>query len=206
MTQIPGQFISSVGGLVGFAPYAGNRTPDWGSGVPAAPPSASQVTYLDVADWQLQITPFFDDTTNTGSYGAQNMDLVAEGFQAVMNVIVDQNRPPDMLAKYGVFTTKASPVSFNTISQYEFNLGTRLTLIQGAGANYPYDPNNVNQDFWWCPSVKRAQVTPIIDANAKKMVRMRITVQGNARIFKLPAEYQVLADYITHLASWNQVF
>ena len=213
MAQIAGQFITSVGGLVGFCPFGGsigangNRTVEFTPSATCAPPSTTSANYFDAADWNVTINAFFDDVTNTGSYGAQSIERTCEGFSAEINVITDIRYPPDMLAKYGYPFVSGTPVPLATApypSNYAFNLGCRMTLIEGSGYNYPVDGQALN--FWYCPSVKISSATPIIDANNKKMVRMSIKVEGNARIFKLPAEFNALNDYITHLANRGQVF
>lgn len=205
--QIAGSFITSVGGMIMFAPFQGNTTPEFsgnGSSGPPALPYTGPGGYLDAANWRLNITTFLDDTTHTGSYGAQSMDRAAEGFTMSAEIIVQQTSPPDMLAKYGVFYQKGNTVPSSSVSQYGFNLGTRMLLIQGAGVNYPADNQAV--DFWYAPSCKVEMDEPVIDANNKKMVRMAVRVRGNSRIFKLPAEAVLFTDYVTHLQNRGQVF
>ena len=208
MANIAGNFITSVGGYVGFCPWLGNTTPEWtvGGGGPVPPTTSvvNGVQIFDVADWELETIPFFDDTTHTGSYGAQSIDKVAEGFTATINAIVDQRYPPDMYAKYGFGFQNGTLVPANLAPGFDFNLGTRMTLVVGAGVSSPADGLQV--DFYWCPSVKVATVRPTIDANNKKMVRMRVDVVGNAKLFKLPAEYQVFLGYQTHLQGRGSTF
>ena len=213
MAQIAGQFITSEGGLIGFCPFGGaigangNQTPEFTPGASCAPPDTNHAAYFDVADWTLTVHSFFDDVTHTGSYGAQSMEKTCEGFTLDANVIVDIRYPPDMLAKFGYPFVSGTPVPLAGAaypSNYALNLGCRMTLLQGSGYNYPVDLKAL--DFWYCPSVKIASVVPTIDANNKKMVRMAISVQGNARIFKMPAEFNALNDYITHLINRGQTF
>lgn len=217
-SPIAGLKVTSVGGLVGFWPYQGNDTPEWGAGDPVVP-TAEQTNYLDCAVWDLETTPFFDDVTDTGSYGAQVLDKAAEGFQATVDVIYDLRYPPDMMAKYGAqpnvgqaFADNGAQVD-SAHSQFCFNLGVRMTLIQGAGVNYPSgDPLGIGLgaaqmvDFYWSPSVKIAVSKPVIDANNKKMVRQRIQVAGASRIFKLPAEALACRDYLKFLQNRGKVF
>jgi len=212
MVQIPAQHINSVGGALVITPFGGaigglgNNTPEWN--INAAfplPASGAPSWWIDCADWQLTRQPIFDDVTDTGSYGAVNRDQTAEDWSLQANIIVDQRFPPDMIIRYGypyngVGLTKNVPTSLIGLG---FNLGVRIALIQGCGVNYPVD---AYLDFFWCPSAKLAQNGPIIDANNKKEVRMPIAGVGNARIFKMPAEYNNWLDYATHLSNRGQVF
>ncbi len=214
MTQIAGQFINSVGGMIVVTPFGGqtgqpgNRQPEWTNNTSPVIPSPGNSVFLDAADWQLHRKPIYDDTTNTGSYGAVNRDITAEDWEMTGNIIVDQNRPPDMLLRYGFFAGKAigganNPVVSGGNSQFGFNLGVRIILIQGCGTNYPSD---LTLDFFWSPSAKIGPNGPIIDAGNKKDVRMPIMAVGNARIFKLPAEVNLALDYNTHLEGRGQVY
>ena len=186
---IGGQLITSVGGYVNFLPYGGNTIPTVTTTVMASS--------LDCADWSLQKHSFMDDTTNTGSFGAQNMDIAAEGWTASINVITDIREPADMFARYG---NNAAGLA----SMVKFNLGVQIFLLEGAGVNYPDD--TTLQNFWWSPSCKIQSATPVIDANSKKMVRMSIVVVGNSLIFKLPAESGLATKYKEHLVSRAQTF
>ena len=215
-SQIPGQFISSVGGVLIVGPFGGigggsgrNTNTMIGGGVnPGSSctpplPATNLVTWIDCQNWALNRIPIFDDVTGTGSYGGVNRDQTAEDWSANASIVLDQNIPVDMLLKYGVTVKKGTPIASTGHSQFYFNLGVELILVQGCGTNYP---SNYSVDFYYCPSAKLSQNGPIIDAGNKKDVRMNVTMVGNARIFKMPAECNVLADYIAALILRGQVF
>lgn len=185
---IGGQLITSVGGFVSFTAFTSTRSR------PKAVALTSAAGSMDCSDWSLQKHSFLDDTTNSGSFGAQNMDIAAEGWAATINVITDIRNPADMLARYGV-TTSATMT--------KFNLGTQIYLVEGSGINYPDD---TVLNFWWSPSCKIQSATPVIDANSKKMVRMSIVVVGNSLIFKMPAEAGMADKYMDHLLTRSQTF
>ena len=185
---IGGQLITSVGGFVSFLPYSETTTT----------PTTIPTTILDCADWSLQKHSFMDDTTSTGSFGAQNMDIAAEGWAATINVITDVRYPADMFARYG--SIAANPA----VDMTKFNLGTQIFLVEGSGVNYPDDTLKLNH--WWSPSCKIQSATPVIDANSKKMIRMSVVVVGNSLIFKRPAEDYLITKYKAHLVARGQLF
>lgn len=215
-SQIPGQFINSVGGALIVGPYGGigggagrNTSTMIGAGINpgnnCVPPAAvpNQVTWIDCTDWTLGIAPIYDEVTGTYSYGGVNRDKTAEDWGARANVVLDQRYPVDMLLKYGVIVGKGNALASTGGSQFYFNSGVELILVQGCGTNYP---SNQTIDFYYCPSAKLSVNGPGIDAGNKKDVRYSVSIVGNARIFKLPAECNVLADYLGALAARGQVW
>jgi hypothetical protein len=201
-SQIPGQYINSVGGVLIITGFQGTTTPEW-TDVNTLPADGGPSYWLDCLDWRLKIEAIFDDVTGTGSYGAVNRDQTAEDCQAEANVVVDQRYPPDMLVKYGFLAGKGSQVVNAGNSQFGFNLGVRAIFVQGCGTNYPSDKY---LDWYWCPSVKLFMRGPVIDAGNKKDVRMPLGIRANARVFKMPAEYNVWTDYRAHLVLRGQTF
>lgn len=183
---IAGQFISSFGGVLVFAPFQGTRLPE---------PSSSRI-YLDCKNWALTIKSYVDDVTHTGSFGAQSVEKTGESFTFSADIIWDVRRPPDMIQKY--------PDGLNgVIPTLNFNKGCRMAFALGSDANYP---NDISPTWYFAPSVKVLSQTPIIDANSKKMVAIHIEGIGNSRIFKLPTEQALLDAYNTHLAARNLVY
>jgi hypothetical protein len=176
---ISGQFISSFGGVLVFAPYQGTRTPE----------AASTRIYVDCKNWSLNIKSYLDDTTHTGSFGGQSVEKTGESWTFAASIIWDIRNPPDMIQKYQ-----------GLAPDLNFNKGCRMAFVLGSDQNYP---NDVSATYYFAPSVKVLSQTPIIDANSKKMVAIDIAGVGNSRIFKLPAEQALLTAYNTHLATRN---
>lgn len=198
IAPIGGQFISSIGGMVGFCPCGGNAgaigTPNQVVEFTGQnPPTSLQTNYLDVASWRREQIPFFDDTTNTGSWG-QGMDLALSGNRFIVDLINDYRYTPQMLAKYGLI----QPTLAATVS---FNLGCRMTLLQGNPANYPAPDGAFVPDFYYCPSVKLANPGDVIDAMGKKMMRCRMELVANAPLFHMPYEKNLLTAFLTHLTN-----
>ena len=185
---IGGQYISSFGGVLGFTPYQGNRALE-----------SSPSLLLDCKSWTLTQTNFTDDTTHTGSYGGQGIDITAQGCSFQASIIWDLRNEPDFAIKYAGGYFAAS-----------FNVGCRMSFFLGDAANYPAD---AGATFWYVPSMKMLSMTPIIDAGSKKMVGCSLAGIGNSRSYRL-SNYSIgstyegpgLTQYITHLATRNLCF
>ena len=183
--------ISSFGGVLGFAPYQGF--------LPAqnqAPPTTNQ-TLLDVARGTLRRQSHIDDTTHSGSFGAQGSDVGCIGFQVVAEVVWDLRNPPNFLAQSG----------FQGWEQ-DFDLGYQMWMYVGSGANYPSDTPPY---YYFCPSVKGNLIETIMDAVGKKKVRARIDLIGNAPLFALNVtgsglEMPLYNSYIQHCQTRNWVW
>jgi hypothetical protein len=189
-SPIGGNFISSYGGALGFRPFQG-LLPSAG-----APPSIEGRTLLDVARWELQRLTFTDDTTHTGSGGAQGVDVACLGFNLAAELIWDLYVPPNFLASCGALA--ASGVGWNN--------GFQFWAYVGAGQNSPVP---VGPYYYFSPSVKTRLVSTIIDAGGKKMVRARIDVVGNSPLFAFGGQLneQALYDaYIAHCLLRNWVW
>jgi hypothetical protein len=184
VAQIGGQLISSFGGMLFFCPFQGNRNIE----------PAGMRTYLDVRRYTLNIQSIMDDTTHTGTFGAQGNEKTCEAYTFSADIIWDLRRPPDWLQKYAA---DGGAVIQN------FNLGCRMGFMIGDDANYPSD---IGAQYYYSPSMKVLKQVPIIDAETKKMVAFHMEGIGNSRIFKLPSELALFNTYATHLAGRNWVF
>ena len=120
---IGGQFISSFGGLLGFIPYSGQSASGYN---PVNQQTQALANSLDFKRADLEIISFGDDTTGSGSFGAEGYDKTAEGWQVTAQIIWDLRYPPDMISKNG----QAAAVN-------NFNRGFQLFFFLGDDANYP---------------------------------------------------------------------
>lgn len=189
LAPINGQRISSFGGVLAFKAF--------GSGSPAAlvgggVPSISGAYTLDCAAWALDLISIHDDDTDTGSFGAANSQKTAEDWILHAQIIWDLRRPPELISKNGL-----------AAGLDNFNAGFQLWAFLGDDANYPSD---IGAQYYWAPSGKILQQKPIVDAAGKKMIRMELSIKGNSRIFRLPAESQQMGRYMAALHRRSLVF
>jgi len=181
MPAIGGQLISSYGGCLGFLPYQGNLP-----AVGTPPPTAGR-QLLDVERWELLRRSAVDDTTHTGSYGAEGNDVTCIGFHAVAEVLWDLYKPPNFLAQFGGLVT----------GPLVNNYGTRLWLYVGGGTTVPA---TLGPYYYFAPSAKAAVVQSIVDAAGKKMVRARIDIIGNSHVFAFGGSLHDQAQYDAYIA------
>jgi len=191
-SPIGGQFISSFGGAIGFRPYE-NILPAPGSF------TVQPASLLDVTRWELVREEIKDDTTHTGSWGAEGTDITAMRFRAAAELIWDVYNPPNFLAQNG------SLLQLLADSRAVKNRGYKLWLYVGAGVNYPV---SVGPYYYFAPSVKASVVTTLINAGEKKMVRARVDLAGNSPIFAMGGtltEQALMDQYIAHCVtrSWT---
>ena len=183
---IGGLHISAFGGVFGFTPFQG-ALPQAGS-----QPSVANQTILDVMRGDIWRVFFQDDTTDSGSYGAQGNDVTCLGFRARARVKWDLRNPPNFLTQNG-----------GDITQLNFNLGYQFWFYIGSGADYPGDTPPY---YYFCPSCKGNAIQTIMDANAKKKVEAEIEIIGNAPLFAMPAEQGVYDLYVNHCRTRNWVW
>lgn len=191
VAPIGGQLISSYGGALGFRPFQGVLP------IVNTPPTTAGQALLDVARWELFRKSAVDDTTHTGSWGAQGVDVTCIGFNAVAEVIWDLYNPPNYLAQFGGLVTGA----------LTGNLGAQLWLYVGGGTID--GSNSLGPYYYFAPSVKANVVQSQIDAEGKKMVRARIDLIGNSPIFAFGGQLNDLAQYnayIVHCMTRNWVW
>jgi hypothetical protein len=147
--------------------------------------------------WQLQRIHHLDDTTHTGSWGAEGNDVTCVGFRAKARVKWDLRNPPNFLVQNG-----------GQIIQPNFNLGYQLWLYVGSGANYPTDTAPY---YYFAPSAKGSFISTIIDAFAKKQVEAEVEIVGNSPIFALNTqgsglEMSLYNAYIAHCQTRSWVW
>lgn len=194
VAPIGGFFITSIGGMLGFCPYQGNRSPD---------PSSSQV-FVDVKGWSLQRESIMDDGSDTGSFGAESLVKTGERWKLGADVILNVSVPIDNVAKYGISSVFANAI----LNSYNWNQGVRMTALVGDESNFPTDDavNDASPYCYYAPKALVQTVSPIIDAAGKKMVGCHIEMCGGSLVYKMPDEQVLLTRYNSHLASRNLVY
>ncbi len=178
---VGGMFISSFGGAIGFRRWE-NLLPSAGS------LTIQPSNLLDVARWELKRAAFHDDTTHTGSWGSQGVDVPCMGFNAAAEVIWDLLNPPNFLVENGG----------QFVSEAALDYGYKVWFYVGSGVNYP---NDNAPYFFFSPSAKVTAHQTEIDAGGKKKVRARIDIIGNAPLFAMGGtlnEQAKLDRYIAH--------
>jgi hypothetical protein len=186
-TQVTGNHLSAVGGVIQFIPFGSGGTGSGGS---------SGNIWVDVTDWAGSIVNFTDDVTDTGTWGYQGIDIPCQGFKYVANLVYDLSKPADTAQRAAVFGAGSSNVSMNASIQ--------VSLFLGNGENYP--ESDTVAEWIFIPSAKVTFFHFLNDAGNKKMVRGRMEGISSSGYFHMPYDSARLQLYTSHLNQRGRSF
>jgi hypothetical protein len=193
MTQsvpVNGLHVSSVGGIIQFTPWMGASGNSTNGGL------FSGNVALDVARWSGNFISFEDDTTDTGTFGYQSIDVPCTGYRFNADLIYDLTKPADVAQRSGFLAANATAINSN--------FSVQCSLFIGNGQNY--SESDTTSEWIFLPSVKVSSFTFEVDAGGKNMVRGKMSGVSNSGSFHMPYDANKLANYVSHLNNRSRVF